>query len=78
MKRPTITGMGLLIVAGGLIVALGAFVVFGGSSVASEGIVKVGPFKSKVHAQSTVPPVFGWVAIVAGVLVVLAGVVKKR
>jgi uncharacterized membrane protein len=78
MKRPAITGMGLLIVAGVLIVALGAFVVFGGSRVASEGTVKVGPFKSKVHAQSTVPPLFGWVAIVAGVLLVFAGSVKKR
>jgi len=78
MKFPSITAMRLLTVTGVLIVGLGAFVVLQGPRVQSEGIVKVGPFKSKVHAQSTVPVVFGWVAIVAGVLVGFAGVVKKR
>ena len=78
MKFPTITAMRLLTLTGVLIIALGVFVVFQGPRVHSEGRVKVGPFHSTVHAQSTVPVVFGWVAIVAGVLVGFAGVVKKR
>ena len=76
MKFPGITGMRLLTVTGVLIVALGLFVVLQGPRVRSEGIVKVGPFHSKVQARSTVPPIFGWVAI-AGVLLGLAGTLKK-
>ena len=78
MKLPAITAMRLLTVTGVLIAALGAFVVIQAPRVRSEGVVKVGPFHSAVQARSTVPPLFGWVAIVAGVLVGFAGVVKKR
>jgi hypothetical protein len=78
MKSSIITGPRLLTVTGIVIVALGIFVVLQGPRVASEGVVHVGPFHSTVHARSTVPPIFGWVAIVAGVLVGFAGVVKKR
>jgi len=73
MRHSIITGLRLVMVAGILLMALGGFVVLKGLRVHSEGLVSVGPFHSTVHEQHTVPPLFGWVAIVAGVLVVLGG-----
>jgi hypothetical protein len=78
MKRPVITGMRLLIVMGVSIAALGTFIVFKGPRVHSEGTVNVGPFHSTVHEQHTIPPLFGWVAIVGGVLLGIAGTQRKR
>jgi hypothetical protein len=70
--------MRLRIVAGILLAALGAFIVVKGLSVHSQGTVNVGPIHSTVHEQHAVPALFGWVAIVGGVLLVLAGIRGKR
>ena len=70
--------MRLRIVAGILLVALGAFIVAKGLNVHSQGTVHVGPFQSTVHELHTVPALLGWVAIVGGALLVLAGIRGKR
>jgi hypothetical protein len=70
--------MRLLITTGVLLAALGAFIVVKGLSVRSEGTVSVGPIHGTVETRHAVPPLFGWVAIVGGVLLVIAGSRKKR
>ena len=78
MNRPTITGMRVLLVTGVLIVAVGAFILLADPRVHSEGEVHVGPFHSTVHEQHTVPPLFGWIAVVGGVLLAVAGGLGER
>jgi hypothetical protein len=70
--------MRLLIIAGSLAVALGAFIAFKGLTVQSQGTVSFGPIHSTVHEQHTVPALIGWVAMVGGVLLVVAGSRRKR
>lgn len=70
--------MRLLIIAGVVLAALGAFMVFKGLNFHSQGTVNVGPIHGTVHEQHKVPAVFGWVAIVGGVLLVIAGSRRKR
>lgn len=78
MKRPIITGMGLAITTGILLAAFGVFIVFRGLQLHSTGLVSVGPFHSTVQEQHTVPPLFGWVAIVVGGLIAVAGFFGMR
>jgi hypothetical protein len=78
MKAPIITGMNLLVFAGVLLVALGIFIVLKGAVLHSTGLVSVGPFHSTVHEEHTVPSLFGWVAIVAGALLAVAGLLGVR
>jgi ABC-type xylose transport system permease subunit len=70
--------MRLLTITGILLAALGAFIVFKGLSLKSEGTVTVGPIHGTVQERHTVPALLGWVAIVGGVLLVVAGSRKKR
>jgi lipid-A-disaccharide synthase-like uncharacterized protein len=70
--------MRLLIVTGILLAALGAFIVVKGLNIQSRGTVHIGPIQSTVHEQHTVPALFGWVAVVGGVLLVVAGSRRKR
>lgn len=70
--------MRLLIIAGIVVAAFGAFVAFKGLHVQSQGTVNLGPVHSTVHEEHTVPPLIGWVAIVGGVLLVIAGSRRKR
>lgn len=79
MKRPiVITGMRLVIITGILLAAFGAFLVLKGVQLHSVGLVSVGPFHSTVQEQHTVPAMFGWVAIVIGVLLAVAGGFGER
>jgi ABC-type xylose transport system permease subunit len=70
--------MRLLLIAGILLAGLGGFIVVKGLHFQSEGTVHVGPISGTVHEQHTIPAWFGWVAIVGGVLLVVAGSRKKR
>jgi hypothetical protein len=70
--------MRLLMITGILLAALGAFIVVKGLTFKSEGSVSVGPIHGTVQERHTIPPLFGWVAIVGGVLLVVAGSRKKR
>jgi len=44
----------------------------------SQGTVHFGPIHSTVQESHTVPALLGWVAIVGGVLLVVAGIRRKR
>lgn len=78
MRLPLITGLRLLIITGSLLVALGAYMLIAGVNVHTEGLVSVGPFHSTVQEKHTVPALFGWMAIIGGVLLILAGSRGKR
>ena len=70
--------MRLLIITGICVAALGAFIVVKGGTLKSQGTLTVGPIHGTVQERHTVPAVLGWVAIVGGVLLVVAGSRKKR
>ena len=70
--------MKLLLITGILLAALGAFVALKGLSFHSQGTVNVGPIHGTVQEQHLVPPLLGWVTIVGGVLLIVAGSRKKR
>jgi hypothetical protein len=70
--------MRLLIITGICVAALGAFIVVKGVTLKSQGTLTVGPIHGTVQERHTVPAVLGWVAIVGGVLLVVAGSRKKR
>ena len=70
--------MNLVIITGILLAALGAFTVVKGVSVQSKGTGSFGPIYSTVHEQHAVPAVMGWVAMVGGVLVIVAGLPRTR
>ena len=68
-----------LIITGIAVAAFGAFiVVFPGLTIWPEGTASFGPIHSTVHEQHTVLALIGWVAIVGGVLLVVAGSRRKR
>ncbi len=62
----------------GILLALGAFIVFKGLTVHSQGTVSVGPIHSTVQEKHTVPAAFGWIAIIGGGLLAIAGSRRKR
>lgn len=70
--------MRLLIITGICVAVLGAFIVVKGVTLKSQGTVSVGPIHGTVQERHTVPAMLGWVAIVGGVLLVVAGSRKKR
>ena len=70
--------MRLLIIAGILLAGVGAFMVVKGVNFHSLGTVHIGPIHGTVQEQHRVPALFGWVAIVGGVLLVVAGSRRKR
>jgi uncharacterized membrane protein len=61
-----------------ILVAIGAFVVFRGASYSSrEDVLQVGDVKATVESKKAVPAWVGGVAIVAGVVLLAAGM-KRR
>ena len=67
------------VIAGILLVVLGAFIVFRGMSYGSEhSVIQVGDMKASVDARRSVPTWVGGVAIVGGVLLIGAGVRRRQ
>lgn len=67
------------LVAGILLVFLGAFIVFRGMSYGSEhSVIQVGDVKASMDARRSVPTWVGAVAIVGGVLLIGAGVQRRH
>ena len=69
--------MRLLIITGILLAALGTFIVLKGVSFHSHGTVRVGPFHGSVEEEHWIPAWVGGVAIVGGILLVIAGSRRK-
>lgn len=62
------------LIAGIVILALGAFVLLRGASFTSrKDVLKVGDVKVTADEQQSVPPWVGWVAVLAGVAIIGAG-----
>jgi UDP-N-acetylmuramyl pentapeptide phosphotransferase/UDP-N-acetylglucosamine-1-phosphate transferase len=67
-----------LALVGILLLALGAFILFRGVNYKSKDeVLKVGDLKASVEQRHTVPPWAGGVAIVAGIVLLAAGM-KRR
>jgi hypothetical protein len=66
------------IIVGGAIVGLGAFILFKGIVLHSQGVVKFGPIHGGVTAQHLVPAWLGVVAILLGALLIVAGIRAKK
>jgi hypothetical protein len=67
-----------LSLVGILLLVLGAFIVFRGATYKSrDEVLKVGDLKASVEEKRAVPTWVGGVAIVAGVVLVVAGM-KRR
>ena len=67
-----------LSIVGLLLILLGAFVVFRGVSYRSKDeVLRVGDLKASVEQRHVVPPWAGGVAIVAGIVLLAAGM-KRR
>lgn len=67
------------LIAGILLVVLGAFIVFRGMSYTSDrSVIQVGDMKASVDARRSVPTWVGGVAIVGGVLLIGAGVRRRQ
>jgi drug/metabolite transporter (DMT)-like permease len=65
-------------IAGILLLVLGAFIVFRGLSYGSQhSVIQVGDMKASVDAQRPVPTWIGGVAIVGGALLVGAGLRRR-
>ena len=66
------------IIIGGLIIAIGAFVLLRGASFTSRrDVLKVGDVKVTADQQQTIPPWTGAAAIVAGAAIILSGTRRK-
>ncbi len=67
-----------LILAGIVLLGLGAFVLLrGGSFTSRRDVLKVGDVKITADEQQTIPPWLGGVAVVAGVVLIAAGARKR-
>jgi hypothetical protein len=67
-----------LILAGILILGLGAFLLLrGGSITTRRQVLKVGEVKVTADEQQSIPPWVGGVAMVAGVALIIAGAQKR-
>ncbi|HYL31373.1 MAG TPA: hypothetical protein VEU27_15765 [Gemmatimonadales bacterium] len=67
-----------LTIAGILLIAFGAFVLVRGASFTSRrDVLKVGDVKVTADEQRSIPPWAGWVAIVAGGALAVAGVRRR-
>lgn len=66
-------------ILGIVLVGLGAFILLRGLSYGSgRSVVRVGDFQASVEEQRAIPAWVGGVALVAGLLLVGAGSVKRR
>lgn len=69
----------LLLIAGIVIAGLGAFVVLRGLSYGSQReVMRVGDLQASVEVQRAIPTWVGGVAIVGGLLLVGAGLQRRR
>ncbi|MGE5687835.1 MAG: hypothetical protein ACM34D_10070 [Gemmatimonadota bacterium] len=67
-----------LTIAGIILIAFGAFVLVRGASFTSRrDVLKVGDVKVTADEQRSIPPWAGWVAIVAGGALAVAGVRRR-
>jgi hypothetical protein len=67
-----------LSLVGILLLAIGAFVIFRGASYSSrEDVLKVGDVKASVESKKAVPTWVGGVAIVAGIVLLAAGMRRR-
>lgn len=67
-----------IFIIGGLLIALGAFVLLRGANFTSRrDVLKVGDVKVTADQQQTVPPWMGAAAVVVGAAIVLSGVRRK-
>jgi hypothetical protein len=67
-----------LSIAGILLMAFGAFVLVRGASFTSRrDVLKVGDVKVTADEQRSIPPWAGWLAVVAGGAMVVAGVRRR-
>lgn len=67
-----------LIIAGIVLLGLGAFVLLrGGSFTSRRDVLKVGDVKITADEQQSIPPWVGGVAVVAGVVLIAAGARKR-
>jgi hypothetical protein len=67
-----------LILAGIVLLGLGAFVLLrGGSFTTRRDVLKVGDVKITADEQQSIPPWLGGVALVAGVVLIAAGARKR-
>lgn len=70
--------MRAFLVAGAVILALGAFVLIrGGTFTTRRDVVKVGDVKISADSQESIPPWLGWVAVVAGGALLATGMRKR-
>jgi hypothetical protein len=66
------------LIAGLIILGLGAFVLIRGASFTSrKDVLKVGDLKVTADEQQTIPPWVGGVAMVAGTALIIAGTRKR-
>ena len=67
------------VILGIVLVGLGAFVVLRGLSYGSgRSVVRVGDFQASVEEQRAIPTWVGGIAVVGGLLLMGAGLVKRR
>jgi hypothetical protein len=67
-----------LSLAGLVLVAAGTFVLIRGLSFTSQkSVFKVGEFEASVEEQRTVPPWVGGLALVGGLVLIVAGVRRR-
>ena len=67
-----------LTVAGIILIAFGAFVLVRGASFTSRrDVLKVGDVKVTADEQRSIPPWAGWLAVVAGGALAVAGVRRR-
>ena len=72
--RHYIRAMRPLTLAGLVLLALGGFVVLRGLSYTSQkSVLKVGDFQAMVEERQSVPPWIGAVAVVGGIVLLVAG-----
>ena len=66
------------LIAGILLVTIGAFIVFRGLSYGSQhSVIQVGDMKASIDAQRPVPTWIGGIAIVGGALLIGAGLQRR-
>jgi drug/metabolite transporter (DMT)-like permease len=67
-----------LTIAGIIVIVFGVFVLVRGASLTSRrGVLKVGDVKVTAEEQQSIPPWAGWVAIVAGGALAVAGARRR-
>ncbi len=67
-----------LTIAGIILIAFGAFVLVRGASFTSRrDVLKVGDVKVTADEQRSIPPWAGWLAVVAGGALAVAGVRRR-